>query len=996
MLRLAPLAALAALAVAASTVSAQQGDTLPETVLRSAERAIQDDSLETVTARWRAALARDSTDPAATLGLATVARQTYDFERADSLLNGLLGRSGTRVDGWTVRARLGIYRVANSRGEVTRADSLLRLAMAEARLIGDRPAEIAALIGFTNTRSGDPAALYPTLDTVLALLPPGDGRDRAEYLCRRGLYRGIRAERDASAMVRRGIAMAERVGERQLTGHCLEVEGLLQSLRTHDDSALATMDRAARLLRATHEHAGLARVASRRSDILQGYGRLGEAQVALEEVMAGARISRNRQRLANGYGGLGMLALRVGDLPTAAENFARAAALYDSLGLAEGSMIARQNTGEVLAASGDLPAARATFLHALDLATAGDYFEDAVISRQRLARVAIRQGDWDEAERQLATADSAAHARGVDDMRDGLVYDRGRLALGRGNAAGAARLFTAFLARTDSTDHLLRYTVRSRLAQAWAAAGDLRRAERELTGADHDLEGWRATLDAGQLRRYAYAATTLGEYDPQGPASSVIAALARGGGTEAAFTLAERRRARTLADRLTQADALRETDAARDPGAAHRDRGATATQIAAALPDDRTAILEYVAGSEGAPTTLFIVTRAAVAARLLPPADSLSRPVERYAALLESGEGADALAKSLGAAVLGPAAEALPTGVTRLIVVPDGPLHRVAFDALRLPDGRLAVERWAIGLAPSAAVATVLRQVDRVAPAGEAAEPRLLALGDPAFASERAAGLTREGDLFRGAFDATGGLPRLAASGDEARDVARYSAGSEVRLRDDASEAWVKRARVDRFRVIHLATHALVDENSLARTSLALAPGAGEDGFLSPADLSALKLDADLVVLSACRTAGGVVVSGEGLQGLTTPLLEAGARSVIATQWRIGDRSTVRLVRDLYDALARGAPVAEALREAKLAAIRRGAPASEWAGFTVVGDPLVRVPLHAPRPRLPLAWLAAGCGLVLLAGGYLATRRSGRRAERSERASGVVARTHQR
>jgi thioredoxin-like negative regulator of GroEL len=94
MLRLAPLAALAALFVAASTASAQQGDTLPETILRSAERALQDDSLETVTARWRAALARDSTDAAAILGLATVARQTYDFERADSLLNGLLARGG--------------------------------------------------------------------------------------------------------------------------------------------------------------------------------------------------------------------------------------------------------------------------------------------------------------------------------------------------------------------------------------------------------------------------------------------------------------------------------------------------------------------------------------------------------------------------------------------------------------------------------------------------------------------------------------------------------------------------------------------------------------------------------------------------------------------------------------------------------------------------------------------------------------------------------------
>jgi CHAT domain-containing protein len=226
--------------------------------------------------------------------------------------------------------------------------------------------------------------------------------------------------------------------------------------------------------------------------------------------------------------------------------------------------------------------------------------------------------------------------------------------------------------------------------------------------------------------------------------------------------------------------------------------------------------------------------------------------------------------------------------------------------------------------------------------------------------------------------------------------VARYASGSEVRLRADASEAWLRRTPVAHFHVIHLATHALVDENSLARTSLALAPGAGEDGFLSPADLSALELDADLVVLSACRTAGGVVVSGEGLQGLTTPLLEAGARSVIATQWRIGDRSTVALVRDLYDALARGAPVSEALRQAKLAAIGRGVPASEWAAFTVVGDPLVQVPLRVPpRDALP-GWLAAGAALALLTAGYLATRRSGRRTERSARASDVVVRTHQR
>jgi CHAT domain-containing protein len=264
-------------------------------------------------------------------------------------------------------------------------------------------------------------------------------------------------------------------------------------------------------------------------------------------------------------------------------------------------------------------------------------------------------------------------------------------------------------------------------------------------------------------------------------------------------------------------------------------------------------------------------------------------------------------------------------------------------------------------------------------PADTTGSPRLLALGDPAFARERAASGTREADVFRGAFDASGGLPRLAGSGDEARDVARFATESEIRLRGDASEAWLKRAPVDRFRVIHLATHALVDESSLARTSLALAPGAGEDGFLSPADLSALALRADLVVLSACRTAGGVMVAGEGLQGLTSPLLEAGARSVVATQWRISDRSTVRLVHDLYDALSRGEPVADALREAKLTAVRRGAPASEWAGFTVVGDPSVRIPLREPPSDRHWSWLAAAV-LVVLVGAWAVRWRHDQRA----------------
>jgi hypothetical protein len=138
------------------------------------------------------------------------------------------------------------------------------------------------------------------------------------------------------------------------------------------------------------------------------------------------------------------------------------------------------------------------------------------------------------------------------------------------------------------------------------------------------------------------------------------------------------------------------------------------------------------------------------------------------------------------------------------------------------------------------------------------------------------------------------------------------------------------------------------------------------------------------VVLSACKTAGGVTVAGEGVQGLTIPLVSAGARSVVATQWRVGDRSTVRLVADLYNGLARGRPVSEALRDAKLAALRRGAPPGEWAGFTVVGDPLARVALVMPGGPPVGTWLRiGGWALLLGAATYWLVRRRARSLERT-------------
>jgi CHAT domain-containing protein len=264
-----------------------------------------------------------------------------------------------------------------------------------------------------------------------------------------------------------------------------------------------------------------------------------------------------------------------------------------------------------------------------------------------------------------------------------------------------------------------------------------------------------------------------------------------------------------------------------------------------------------------------------------------------------------------------------------------------------------------VTLEPSVAIMLRLR--------GRAARhdpPDLLALGDPKFAAEAPGGATGEAQVYRDAFAANGGLPRLAGSAREAREVARFAPRAEVRLRAAASEAWLRRADLAGFRVLHFATHALVDEHSATRTALALAPGDGEDGFMGPGDLAALHLDADLVVLSACRTAGGVIVGGEGIQGLTAPLLQAGARAVLATEWPIEDRSTLAMVDDFYGGLADGLTADQALRNAQLASLRRGAAPAVWAAFTLVGDPALRIPLR--RPATAIWWLAGGLLAVLL------------------------------
>lgn len=964
--------------VLAALVAQQQDPADPRAIARMALQAVESDSARVVHARWQVRLQRNPGDRAAALGLATLARLTYDYDAATHRYRALAPDSA-RPDRYAVYARVGLGQALETRGLLTDAQVELTRARAEARALGDAAAEADALITLSLVRAqAEGIELgFALLDSAARRLPAGPATDdsRAELLRRRAVLLAVAGRADAAAKEAAAcLAVARRADVLRAEAQCLRSLALNFKLQGEDDSSIAVLRVAEQLQRRAHDRSVLAETLLRRADAQRALGDLGAAKEALQAALVEATVSRNLLAVASANVGLGSLALRVQDYSAADEHLRKAYAMFQAQGDSGGAVIALAFQSYLDIAIGDLASARTRAQEVLRwYQLTGDIAEEFATHRS-IAAIEMRAEAWAAAARALDAARDLARRRGSAAWLADLAVDEGRLALERNDLAVAERRFRTYLLSRDSAEHIARHETRMRLAEIYARRGDVVQAEQELASASDELDRWRATLADRELRLLAFQANPTDHLEQSTSAATVIAALVGAGRVTSAFELVERNRARELADRLAQADALRSDSAAAGlvlARARQQARRLSAAEIAAAIPDTQTALIEFVAGSGRAPITAFAVTRAGVTAQVLTTADSAGPLVDRLVAMLESGQDSPPLARAVGAAILDQALAGLDTAITRVVIVPDGPLHRVPFDALLLADGNRVIERYGVSLAPSASVvATLWRRGRRPRAADTAAS--VLVFGDPTFADEMAPG---DASRFRQTAGVEGGLPRLAGSGAEARAVARHAGAAVVLLRDDASEAFLKHAPLDRFDLLHFATHALVDEASLARTALALAPGQGEDGFVTPADLAALRLNAELVVLSACRTAGGVVVAGEGMQGLAAPLLQSGARSVVATQWQVSDRGTVRLVEDFYDALARGLPVVEALRAAKLAALRRGTPAGEWAAFTVLGDPLAAVPLRPSGPRLP-RWLPVGTFALLLgAGGYWVSRR---------------------
>ncbi len=306
-------------------------------------------------------------------------------------------------------------------------------------------------------------------------------------------------------------------------------------------------------------------------------------------------------------------------------------------------------------------------------------------------------------------------------------------------------------------------------------------------------------------------------------------------------------------------------------------------------------------------------------------------------------------AEKVSAMLLGPAAQRIAG--KRLLIVGEGVLQYLPFGALPEPgEGKRTplIVSHEIVTAPSASVVSVLRRDT----AGRKAAPKSVAIvADPVFSTTdpRIASMRHApADAHRssGDVDAQEFL-RLRFSRTEADEIARLApAASTLKAVDfDASRDTVLRPELGQYRIVHFATHSLLNNEhpELSGVVLSLVDRAGhpQNGFLRLFDIYNLRLGADLVVLSACQTALGGEIRGEGLIGLTRGFLYAGAPRVVATLWEIDDRTTAELMKHFYEGiLSRGERPAAALRAAQTAMFHtRGWDAPYyWAAFTIQGE----------------------------------------------------------
>lgn len=382
------------------------------------------------------------------------------------------------------------------------------------------------------------------------------------------------------------------------------------------------------------------------------------------------------------------------------------------------------------------------------------------------------------------------------------------------------------------------------------------------------------------------------------------------------------------------------------------------SRIAAEVLDAETALIEYVLGDKQ--SFAWVVFQGKVSAVMLPSSKELTAAVTASrtasSSKVSSQTAAQAIAKlkaesqQLYQKLFQPLEPHL-AAAHKLIIVPDGALAYLPFEALAGEPKRAAaaapylIERFAISYAPSASALAALRALRQNT---DAETKGIVAFGDPVYAKSGAGeAVTSTGGEQGGQAEHGFDFRQLPYTRNEVNGIAALFPQAErhIFLGAAAREQNVKAEPLSQYRYVHFAAHALIDEEYPARSGIILSTptDAKEDGALQMSEVMRLKLNADLVTLSACRTGLGQLLKGEGIIGLTRSFLYAGAESVVVSLWNVNDIATATLMKAFYKNLKQGMAKDDALRQAKLELIRGQQQAWRhpyyWAAFVLVGDP---------------------------------------------------------
>jgi CHAT domain-containing protein/Tfp pilus assembly protein PilF len=729
------------------------------------------------------------------------------------------------------------------------------------------------------------------IDAPLPQGPQFDGLEaRRRYLVG---YREMMSARfeQAAATLEDAVARATRAGATDvaLDADILAGQALFR---------MGTWDEAEKRLVRARE---LARSVGDRAREAGALGNLGMGQRVRERFDAGLtyfeQILEFRQlethlSYATALSNAGLCLARLGELDRALELQTRAVELLESRNVPLYLEQALGELGHTQFLRGDAAAAVELLTRARRVAAASGRSSDEALWTDSTATALIELGRWSDAER-LNEESIALKKRATGAALGPNLVNRGQIAAGRGDHAGAVAGFSAALAEPDALPWVL-WEAHAGAAMSLMRMEQTSRAMRHFEGALDIVQDTRSGLVRPE-HRISFLSRKIDFY------RAYVDALVQTGRTEQALEVADASRAQVLAERF---------------GVAPEARSTAASFVRRARQADA-----VIASYWLAPVRSFVwmVSSSGVHLAELPPAAVIDGLVAAHRTFIERTLGdprrtSSAPGDALAAAVLAPVLPHVPKG-GRVVVVPDGSLHGVNFETLPVgKDRRYWIEDTTVVLAPS--LAMIGPRVATSRPGARA----LLLIGDPS--------------------PPDGALSRLQFAAEEVAAVRTAFPPSAVVVRQgaDASPAAFLDAPLETFSTIHFAAHATTSGLSPLDSAIELSPGENGSFKLYARDVAQRRLRADLVSISSCRSAGDRAYGGEGLVGLAWAFLRAGATNVIAGLWDVDDQSTAALMTDTYVGLRAGHSPADALRAAKLRMIARGGNFSKpyyWAPFQV-------------------------------------------------------------